>query len=370
MLAVVVATQGAHPGSVLFFVPAQLAFSGTGTVIAIRRPTNAVGWLFVAFGALGSLALVAIALSGGIDLNLETANALAGPLANPAIQQWSAWVATLWTELALLPILLALLLFPTGHFLTRRWAWVGAGAVAVAVFGTVTTGISDVNFHTNYTTPDPVQLVDRSVMTPLYGTYQAAEIALMLLTVSGLIVRYRRSDTVGRAQLRWVTYAGVMLVTGFLAAIAVNIEPVWAFIAFLPLVPLTVMLAILRYRLFEIDRIISRTISYTMVSGLIVLTYVVVVSLVTRLLSDSSNLAVAAATLLSAALVRPVLHRVQAAVDRRFNRPRFQATDTVDQLGIELRRHVEVAEVEKLLVDAVRQTLQPTSLSLRLVAAT
>jgi len=128
--------------------------------------------------------------------------------------------------------------------------------------------------------------------------------------------------------------------------------------------PISIGVAVLRYHLFDIDRVISRTASYTIVTGFVVATYIVVVALISPLVRGSSSLAIAAATLTAAAIARPVLRRVQEAVDRRFDRARYDGQRTVDALGARLRDAVDVGLVSRDLVAAVNETLAPTKVSL------
>ncbi len=360
-LSTFLALRGDHPGSVLAFLPMQLTFAATGALIAVRRPRNPVGWLFVGFGLLGSFAMVATAVSGGISLGaFAHPTDIVSPLIDrPEVQQWAAWIATLWTEFAILPILLALLVFPSGTFLSRRWVAVAGLVTAVNLIGTTTTAISDVNFHNNFTIADPVNLVSPELMSPVYGAYQAAEVVLLIVVAAGMVARYRRSDAVGRAQLTWVTFAVAILVASVLILLALNVEPVWGFIVCLPLVPAAVALAILRYRLFDIDRIISRTATYTLVTAMLVSTYAAIVTATTALLPESNALAVAAATLTAAALARPLLRHVQRVVDRRFNRSRYDAQNTVDTFASSMSTQVADTVVLKDLERVVATTLEP-----------
>jgi hypothetical protein len=141
-----------------------------------------------------------------------------------------------------------------------------------------------------------------------------------------------------------------------------------AFAVVLPLVPTSLAVSILRYRLYDIDRIVSRTVSYLVVTGLLVGVYVACIALTTSLLSFGSSLGVAAATLAAAALFQPLRRRVQSLVDRRFNRARYDAARTVDAFSARLRSQVEIAAVSGDLLDVVRSTVAPSSVSVWLKA--
>jgi hypothetical protein len=133
------------------------------------------------------------------------------------------------------------------------------------------------------------------------------------------------------------------------------------------LIPAAFGVAILRYRLYDIDRVISRAVSYALASGLLLVTFVAIVIGGAQLLDTRSNLVIAVATLASAAMARPLLHRVQATVDQRFNRARFDALVTVEEFGAQLREEVDVDQVQSLLLAAVGRTLQPAAARLELV---
>jgi len=192
-----------------------------------------------------------------------------------------------------------------------------------------------------------------------------------VLAAISLVLRTRRATDVERVQIRWVSFAGALMATLLvienLPKVAFSDTTlagaiVWAVL--LSLLPAAMGAAILRYRLYDIDRIISRTTSYAMVSGLLLATYAVVATGLSMLLKNSPALAVAAATLTAAAIARPVLSRVQVIVDRRFDRSRYDAVRTVDAFGIRLRHEVDTNQVTGTLVQVVDQTLQPSTVSL------
>ena len=242
----------------------------------------------------------------------------------------------IYVEVALTPMLLAILLFPTGRPISPRWNWTIWFTVAVGLLGATATGLSDANFHTNFDFPDPLTPLPVNLVGPIYGGYQFLGLAWMLVVVASLWVRYRRADSLERQQIKWVMLAVGVMVTGFVVFATTNIvgdNVVLAFILFAPLIPISVAIAIFRYRLFDIDRIISRTTSYAIVTGLLVATFAVVVALSSSLFGPKNQLGVALATLIAAALARPVLSRVQRVVDRRFDRTKYDGQLAVDAFG-------------------------------------
>jgi hypothetical protein len=197
-----------------------------------------------------------------------------------------------------------------------------------------------------------------------------------VLSVIQVVLRYRRARGVERLQLQWFAFSAVVFAS--LLVISSQVDgplrhPLLGDLLFTvgaSMIPLSCGLAILRYRLYDLGRIVSRTTSYAIVTGLVIATYGVVVTAVTRVVPNSDSLAVAGATLAAAAVARPLLHKVQGAVDRRFNRTRYDAQHTVDRFGEALRHEVDASALEAHLVEAVDQTLQPSQLRLWLKEVT
>ncbi|MFZ0322548.1 MAG: hypothetical protein WAN48_00270 [Actinomycetes bacterium] len=365
-LSVFLAVRSANAASVLVFVPTQFAFALVGSVIASRRPGNAIGWICLAGGLAGAFALVAVSVAGPIDLSAYGDPAsVTPPITDFTAIRWSAWLANIYTELGLLPVLLVIMLFPNGRPVSAGWRWLIWLAVAATCVGATSTALSDVNFHNNYLFADPVDLVSPSLIAPVYSAYQLVEIGVLVLALASLVVRYRRADAKERLQIKWVSFAVALLTTAFLGMLVLGIEPVYAFIVFAPLIPAAVGISVLRYRLYDIDRIISRTTSYVLVTGAALLIYAVMVTAVSRLLGGgSSQFAVAAATLAAAAAFRPLLQNVRARVDRRFDRSRYDGETLVAQFAHRLEREVDLESVASGLSATVQSTISPTIVTL------
>ena len=182
------------------------------------------------------------------------------------------------------------------------------------------------------------------------------------------MLRFRSSRGVERLQLRWVAAGGALTLVGLLAGAFVAA----AGYASVLCVPVAVAVAVLRYRLWDLDRLVSRTVTYTLITGLLVLPYLLVVPAAGRLAAGTGSLGVAAATLVAAAAFAPLRRRVQALVDRRFNRRRYDAARTVDRFAVRLRDQVDLDALRAELLAVVDQSMQPTqaSLWLRAPAAT
>ena len=181
-----------------------------------------------------------------------------------------------------------------------------------------------------------------------------------------LAFRYRRAQTAERAQLKWLVYAAAVIVVALLATIPIastNLQNAIGSGA-VALVPVAIGIAVLRYRLYDIDRVISRTVAYAILTGLLVGIYAGLVLLATQVLGVHTPVAVAAATLAAAALFSPVRRRVQRAVDRRFNRARYDADQTVAVFAARLKDAVDLDAVRDDLASVVHQALEPAHVSL------
>jgi hypothetical protein len=271
---------------------------------------------------------------------------------------------------------LVVLLFPTGKLPSRRWrpvawaAWAGvAGWVLGCAFSPTIVTISPA-------TPNPVGVTgpagDIFKITAFGGMLLIA--ATGLAAVLSLAFRYRRVGTAERAQLKWLVYAGVLIVAALLVSAvatrimgpghaATNLQNAMTSGA-IALVPVAIGIAVLRYRLYDIDRVVSRTVAYAIVTGLLVGVYAGLVLLATQVPGVRTPVAVAASTLAAAALFNPVRRRVQHVVDRRFNRARYDADQTVAAFAARLKDAVDLDAVRDDLANVVHQALEPAHVSL------
>ncbi|MDQ6650069.1 MAG: hypothetical protein M3Z02_08145, partial [Actinomycetota bacterium] len=179
-----------------------------------------------------------------------------------------------------------------------------------------------------------------------------------------LVRRFHRARGTERAQVKWFAFGGLATIVEIAGATALDLRGGLDALSQLVIVstlPAAIGVAILRYRLYDIDRIVSRTVGYALVTGLLVVVYVSSVTVVTRLTPSGNSLAVAASTLAVAALFQPVRRRVQAGVDRRFNRSRYDAARTIDAFSARLREQVDLDTLASDLISVVRRTMQPAS---------
>jgi hypothetical protein len=341
------------------FVAVMSALPTVGGVVLVRRPGNNVGRLLVATGPSWAMLLAAGAAAHRL---VDTGDRLPG---QPVWNWFEGWVGFVSFN-ALLPMLM--LVFPTGRLLSRRWA----GAVAVVVTGSVSGAVGSM-FAPGGLSDFP------QIDNPLGVGGAVGQICLVLrdnvawlvfalegaLALTSVIVRFRHAAETERAQLKWMVFA---------ASLWSLVFPAWIFAPHtlgqpttelaVAALPVATGIAVLRYRLYDIDRIISRTITYAALTTTIAAMFVLFVTTLTRLTPVSSQAGVAAATLLSAAAVNPLRRRLQRIVDLRFNRERVDAVRTVERFARSMSNELELEAVAGHLVSTVSGSLQPVSLSL------
>jgi hypothetical protein len=345
-------------------VVAALSAATVGAVLAARRPRHPVGWLLLGQGLVVPVSSAASAYAHyGVMVRagrLPAAGYLAG-LANG--------VFFLWFSLAGFVALLT----PTGSLPSPRWRWwarVAAAAAAVQLLA------STLDPHP-LVPEDPAFLNPFAPPAPLArplgvvgGAGTVISLLALVVAVGSLLLRFRRARGAERQQLRWVAagaaLAGAALVLGVAAAVAVLPVALITTAAgtCVAVLPLATGAAILRYRLYDLDRIVSRTLAYGLLSVLLGGGYALVVLGLGQLLGRRSSLAVAAATLAVAAAFGPARRRVQALVDRRFNRRRYDAAQTIQAFSARLRQQVDLDTLTGELLGVVEQTMQPTQASL------
>jgi len=346
-------------------------FGIVGTLLARRLPRNPVGWLLLASAFSGALASDA-GFYALLRYRHGHGSLPFGPLA--------VFLAPGWIPLiVLLPLPLAL--FPSGRMPSRRWRltlW-GYGGWVVAWVGVLTAVQVDVlAFRPIRVDSSGEALVfangpKAGVWHTVYGVSNVLlvpYVAFALAWVCMQVAAYRRAGGDERQQLKWLMGGGVVLVVGFVLSIALSGQHgFWGVIsdiatAGLPVLPFSIGVGILKYRLYEIDRLISRTISYLLVTGVLVGVFVGIVLLATRVLPFSSPVGVAASTLAAAALFNPLRRRVQGLVDRRFNRTRYDSEAVIAAFGDRLRGAVDLEAVQTGLLAAVSQTTAPAHASI------
>jgi hypothetical protein len=351
------------PGRDLFIWAIALVFSVVGALIASRHPDNAIGWLFLWAGLAAGIGFLASSYAGYF-VDSRDGPALLGKTA--------AWYGDLsWIPWILVPSTFLLLLFPTGRLLSRRWrpvAWCAALGIA-GDFVTESLHAGRISDYPQLTNPYGVE---SSVLDPLSG------LALLLVAVgiagssASLIVRFRRARGEQRQQIKWLAFAGavagacVIVFTALYDVVGEDVANAAIMLSVMGL-PVAAGVAILRYRLYDIDVVINRTLVYGALSATLAAAYlgsVLLLQLVLSGVTESSGLAVAASTLAVAALFRPARRRIQEVVDRRFYRRKYNAQRTLEEFAARLRDQVELSALTVELGAVVRETLQPAHVSL------
>ncbi|HEX6677001.1 MAG TPA: hypothetical protein VF486_18480 [Actinomycetes bacterium] len=344
-------------------VLAAVSAATVGAVLASRRPRHPVGWLLLALGLSLNASGVASAYA---DYGL-----LARPGTLPAAPSVAlSFPATVITALTCLGFVL--LLTPTGSLPSLRWRWWARATAAAPAVSLLAITLAPRPFGRPYRAAgNPLDL--RGLGGALSVTYQLAFAVANLAVVVGaasLVVRFRRARGTERQQLRWVALAAASAVLGFvvlLAAVAMGASPDllgWVAGVSFAVLPLAIGAAVLRYRLYDLDRIVSRTLAYGLLTVLLGGGYAGLVLGLGQLLGRSSSLVVAGATLAVAAAFQPARRRVQQAVDRRFNRRRYDAARTIEGFSARLRQQVDLDTLTTELLAVVEQTMQPTQASL------
>ena len=347
----------------LFIWAIALVFAGVGALIASRQPDNAIGWIFLAAGVAAGLGALAHSFAdywidgnGGPDA-LGKAAALYGEVS--------------WIPFIVMPTTFLLLLFPDGRLLSRRWRPV-AWCAAVGIAGGFVAG----GLHPGPIPDFPQVMNPIGVDSPLVGLLEGLSLLTVVIGVVGssasLVVRFRRSRGEERQQMKWLALAGAVA-AGTLPLAVITYDVIGenaanaAIMTSVLGLPAATGIAILRYRLYDIDVVINRTLVYGALTATLAFAYlggVLLLELALRPLTESSNLAIAGSTLAVAALFRPARGRIQSAVDRRFYRRKYNATRTLELFGTRLRDEVDLDALGSELRTVVADTMQPAHVSL------
>jgi hypothetical protein len=354
--------------SPLLAVVTVLSYSTIGAVVASRRPDSLIGWLFCAIGFVGGVRLLSTEYA---------AYALVAESGLPPGGEVLAWIASwLWVPDVGLYLFLALL-FPNGRLPSARWQPFAWFIGVVVVTGTVAAALTPGPIRGLEPIVNPLGLVEGvpnvAVLT------EALLYALGLVAAASVLVRLRRSRGEERQQIKWFAYAAVLLATSTVITYVLSevASLQWlGWVVFVPAmvgmagVPVAVGVAILKYRLYDIDLLINRTLVYGALTALLALVYfggVTATQVVFRTLTGQERqpqLAVVISTLVLAALFNPLRRRVQGFVDRRFYRSKYDARKTLEAFSAKLRDETDLDALSDDLVEVVRETMQPAHVSL------
>ena len=342
-----------------FQVSVAVIVGSLGLVVASRRPENSVGWLMLVIAVLDGLA------SFGLQYGMYGVVTSPGSVVAPDLVVALTYGSSIGIVFGL-TITFFLLLFPDGKLPSPRWLPVAAvAAVGILLMSTgLTWHVIDTRMA------GLLDALGSAEGLPVVGTASTLnEIGHVLvflvfpLAVASLFIRRRRADTTERAQLRWFLYGAVVFLSSIFAPLP---EPfaVWLEIAATTFLFVAIGIAIVRYRLYEIDRIVSRTVSYGVLTALLAGVYYGSVFLLRDLLPFEGPVPIAASTLAGAALFLPARRRIQEAVDRRFNRSRYDTARVVEGFAQHLRDEVDLDRLGEELRMVIAQTMQPRTVAL------
>jgi hypothetical protein len=350
------------PGLIAITAAAPLVFATFGALIAAHRPRNPIGWIFVVAGTC-------VALRGASFAYGTWGQAIpSGRVPGSVYVAWfSSWI---WPPAIGMLATFLPMLFPDGKLPSRRWRplpWLSASAIlAISAGAAFAPRLEDFPSVANPLAAPP----------SMGGLFEALEVGFPLLgasavmSVASLVLRARRSGPIEREQIKWIAYAAAFAAAGVVFAFtSENFSTLAALLLFGPLcgIPVASAIAIYRYHLFDIDRLISRTVSYAIVTAILGALFAFVALVPTAVLGSGSDIpdwAIVAATVLIGTAFRPLRRRVQTGVDRRFNRDRYDVGRTIDEFSARLREEIDIDTLAAELQGVVARTMQPTHVNL------
>ena len=328
-------------------VIAFASFSTVGLLITLQRPDNTVGWLFLAVG----IGTGTTAFSGGYSVHPRLPGAFAIMVLGDVV-----WPMNFGLLLIFLP-----LLFPNGRLLSRRWRVVVWLTCILLFFDALTQVLSDL--HLEILRPWlTMQDVNQDGLLPVFGLTIAALVSVVL--------RFLRSRGRERQQMKWLTYGCVVMVVLAVGGIFLNDKTEFSFAAAIICLPISIGISVLRTQLYDIDRLISRTLIYVLLSALLVLTYLALVfglQFVLQGITRNSPVPIVISTLVVATLFQPLRRTVQNIIDRNFYRRKYNAEQVLTSFGTTLHNELDLTQLSERLVTVVQETMQPEHISLWLL---
>jgi hypothetical protein len=367
ILAVADGSLQRDPANFVVYVLGFGAFMVVGALVVAHRPNNAIGWIFSAIALL--------AFTAGLAGEYATYALVTRPGSLPGAT-FAAWYASWpWYPALGLALVFTPLLFPTGRLLSPRWrpfAWLaGAVTAAFTVLAAIQADLElNIGLGKHHVIANPIGIA--GMENPEESTVGVALLGLLVLSTvvafGSLVLRFRRTRGEERQQLKWFTYAGALVP---LSRLGDSLPaPMSTIVSAAPIVflPIAAGIAILRYRLYDIDRLINRTLVYGLLTALLAGVYAGLVLVLGQVFGgigrDPPSWVVAGATLAVAALFQPTRRRIQTVVDRRFNRRKYNAAKTVEAFSLRLQEEVDLYALSAELLGVVDQTIQPTQASL------
>jgi hypothetical protein len=362
---IVLAALNGHLGSDQVLGVVLLTYPVVGGLIAARQPRNPIGWELCALGLCFTLQFLSDPYAR--YALLTSPGSLPGAVAVLLVGGLS------FAPIFVLTVVLLPLSFPTGRLLGPRWRLVVACGLVFMLLALVGNALHQGNLEVSGVGAVRNPIAVSAAWTPLLDHLLVLAALLLIPSIGGavaaVVMRFRRARGVERQQLKWCSYAAALIPLPFIAH-DLTPPPVYTtlFIVVLPLLPISIAIAIGRHRLYEIDRIINRTVVYGLLTALLGAVYAGLVlglgQLFGGIAAQPPNWAVAAATLGVAALFQPARRRIQQAVDRRFNRRRYDAAKMIEAFSARLRDEVDLHALTVELLGVVEQAMQPTMVSL------
>ena len=344
----------------------MLLFLGTGTVLALRKPENLVGWSLMFFAFSGFLAGGAMAY-GRYALDQSPELPLAG-LAGAIDGAVGDWLSPVF-------LVFVFLFFPDGLLPYPRWRWYLAALVVIHGTGFLTT-LFRPGIGLRVAAENPLGIEGtQELFNSVRDSASALNAILVIFLVGAFVVRRRRASSVERLQLKWLFFTASLIAAAFVVIAVIEFtgsnwgdsygEYIW--FGILVFVVGSIAISVLKYRLYDIDVVINRTLVYGVLTGVLALLYaglVAAFSVISDGFTGDSDLAVAASTLAVAGLFRPLRARVQDFIDRRFYRAKFDAAHTLEEFNRRIRDEVDLENLQGDLLSVVNQTLHPAHASL------
>jgi hypothetical protein len=341
------------------------AFAVVGAVLVAKRPTNLIGWIMAA------VALIVSIFHAG---DTYTAYVMVTRGHPDALAVLGAWIGSwYWYLLLALALIYLPLLFPDGRLPSRRWLPVavvpGIGTLGIVVLGALGETLQ-VNEAPGYEIDNPIGIEGLGFVEdlPIFGVLDGLLFVGIVGAAASVVVRFRRSRGVERQQMKWFAYAAALLLLGPMERLLPEIVSNVLFGVVLIAIPTAIGIAVLRYRLYDIDLVINRTLVYGPLTAMLVLFYlggVVSMQYAFRALTgQESQIAIVASTLAIATLFNPLRRRVQAFVDRRFYRSKYDAAKTLEAFSAKLRQETDLDALSDEVMRVVSDTMQPAHVSL------
>ena len=341
-----------------------VGYSAVGAIIASRTRENPIGWLFCAIGLI--FGVYHFSAEYAIYALQAHPGSLVGGEALAWILSWG-WVPGLGL------VVLLCLLFPEGRLPSAHWRWLAWFATTITLVGTTLVALS----------PGPILLTPIQNPQGIEGLpnisrmVEAFMYALVALAAASMLVRLRQANEVERQQIKWFAYATAVAISGVVLKNTAfpTVSVIWLWWAGIILTtvgllgsPIAMGIAILRYRLYNIDLIINRTLVYGLLTATLALIYLgsvlILNELFVALTGENSQLAIVASTLAIAALFNPLRRRFQSFIDRRFYRHKYDAAKTLEAFGAKLRNETDLERISEDLMVVIRETMQPKHASL------